>query len=107
MIDGLAAVGTGVDDDSKAFGQLFSTGNFRSGTHEVTEQGTIILAAIGKRADVLARSDEHVDRGCRMNVGKGITLVVLVDGGGGNASVNDFAKKAAHGETSVQERQLV
>jgi hypothetical protein len=42
-----------------------------------------------------------------MNVGKGITLVVLVDGGGGNASVNDFAKKAAHGETSVQERQLV
>lgn len=107
MIDGLAAVGAGVDHDAITLGQLFRAGDFGCGAHEVTEQRTIVGIALGKRGDVAARSDEHMHGGCGMNVGEGVTLVVLVDGGGGNASVNDFAKDAAHGETSVQQRQLV
>src|ERR1039458_5141806 len=39
-----------------------------------------------------------------MNVRKGVALVVLVDGGGGNASINDLAKEATHSGNSVQER---
>jgi len=51
--------------------------------------------------DMLAGHDEHVDRGLRVNVGKGVALLVLVDGRGGNASVDDLAKQAIHGESSV------
>jgi hypothetical protein len=39
----------------------------------------------------------------RMEVRESVALLVLVDGGGGDASVNDLAKEATHGETSVQE----
>jgi hypothetical protein len=38
-----------------------------------------------------------------MNVCKGVTELVLVDGGGGNASFNDLAKETAHNGISVQE----
>jgi hypothetical protein len=38
-----------------------------------------------------------------MDVGEGVTLIVLVDGSGGDASFNDLAEQAAHGVTSVQE----
>jgi hypothetical protein len=41
-----------------------------------------------------------------MNIGKGVALVILVDGSGRNASFDDLAKQAAHGETSVQDAQV-
>lgn len=43
-----------------------------------------------------AWSDEYVDRGRRIDVGEGVAIVVLVDRGGGNATVNDFAKETTH-----------
>lgn len=52
---------------------------------------------------MLSRDDEDVHWRLRMNVSKGVTLVVLVDGRGGNASFNDFAEETAHDEISVQE----
>jgi predicted Zn-dependent protease len=38
-----------------------------------------------------------------MKVREGVALLVLVDGGGGYASVNDLAKEATHSDTSVQD----
>jgi hypothetical protein len=35
-----------------------------------------------------------------MNVSKGETLLVLVDGGGRDGAISDFAKEAGHGVTS-------
>jgi hypothetical protein len=43
-------------------------------------------------------------RRLRVKVREGIALLILVDGGGGDASVNDLAKEATHGAFSVQER---
>ena len=41
-------------------------------------------------------------RGLRIDIRERVTLVVLVDRLGGNASLNDFAEKAAHHGNSVQ-----
>jgi hypothetical protein len=38
-----------------------------------------------------------------MQVREGIALLVLIDGGGGDASVNNLAKDATHSGFSVQE----
>lgn len=50
---------------------------------------------------MLARDDEHMDCGVGVNVGEGDALLVLVDAGGGDASVDDLAEEAGHIETSV------
>ncbi len=41
-------------------------------------------------------------RRLRIDIRKDVTLVILVDRLGGNASLNDFAEKAAHHGNSVQ-----
>jgi hypothetical protein len=40
-----------------------------------------------------------------MLVHEGVALLVLVNGGGRNATGNDLAKKAIHGASSLQERE--
>jgi len=52
---------------------------------------------------VLAWGDEDVDGCLRMDVGEGVALVVLVDGGGRDGAVDDLAEEAGHGVISVQE----
>jgi hypothetical protein len=42
-----------------------------------------------------------------MDVSKGVALVILVNGGRGDAPVNDFAKKTTHGAISLQEYALM
>jgi len=103
MVDGLAAVGAGVDDYAIAFGEAFGFGDFGCGPEEMAEELFVIGIGFGERDDVLARGDEDVDRGLRMDVGEGVALVVFVNGGGGNGAVDDLAEDAAHGVTSVQE----
>ena len=103
MIHGLAAVRAGVDHHAIALGEAFVAGNLGRGPQQMAEQRAIPLIAFGQRGDMFARRDQHMHRRLRIDVGKGVALLVLVDGGGGNASFNDLAEKATHGDTSVQE----
>ena len=48
-------------------------------------------------------SQQYVHRGLGIDVGKGVAQLVLIDGGGGNTSLNDLAKEATHNANSVQE----
>jgi hypothetical protein len=41
-----------------------------------------------------------------MNVRKGVAEIVLVDGGGGNASFDDLAEEATHNASSLQEQVI-
>ena len=50
---------------------------------------------------MLARDDEHMDCGVRVNVGEGDALLVLVDAGGGDAFVDDLAEEAGHNWFSI------
>ena len=103
MVDGLATVGAGVDDYAIALGQAFDARNFRCHPDEMADQLFVVGFGFCEGNNVLARGDEDMDRGLRMNVGEGVALVVLVDGGGGNGAVDDFAEEAGHGVTSVQQ----
>ena len=103
MVDGLAAVCASVDDDTIALGQAFGAGDLRCRPYEVAEERAIVETGLRQRVDVSAGDDQDVGLRLRMDVGEGVTLVVLIDGGGGNTSVEDLAKQAAHSVTSVQE----
>ena len=104
MIDGLATIRTGVDDHPIAPGEAFGAGDLGGGPQQVSEQSAVTLLALSQRGDVLAGRNQHMHGRLRMKVREGVALLVLVNGGGGNAPVNDLAKEATHGETSVQER---
>jgi hypothetical protein len=103
MIHGLAAVLAGVDHHAVAPKEAFVTGDLRRGPQQVAEQRAIPFNAVGQRLNVFTRRYQHMHRRLRVNVREGVTLLVLVDGGGGDASVNDFAKEATHSDTSVQD----
>ena len=62
------------------------------------------MIGIGHGADVLAGDDEDMYWRLGMYVGEGVANLILVNGGRGNGSFNDFAEHAAHGETSVHGR---
>ena len=106
MIDGLAAVGAGVDDHAIAVGEAFGTCDFGCGPEEMAEEFFVVGVGFGEGDDVLAGGDEDVDRGLRMDVGEGVALAVLVDGGGGDGAVDDLAEEAGHGVISVQQWRL-
>ncbi len=67
----------------------------------MTEQRVWSFAGLGHRVNVFARDDEDMHRRLRIDVGKGVALVVLVDGGRRNASIDDLAEEAAHGSFRV------
>lgn len=106
MIDSLAAVVAVVDDDAVAFCESLGACNLCRDPEQVAEESNVVLGAVGEGNDVFAGGDQHVHGRLRMDVGKGITELVLVDGGGRDGSFNDFAKDAAHHGTSVQERRV-
>jgi len=102
MVYGLAAVGAGIHDDAVALAKLFGAGDLRGYPKQVTEKRALARVDIHHGIDVLARDDEDVDGRLGMKIGEGISQVVGINGGGGNASISDLAKDAAHNETSVQ-----
>jgi hypothetical protein len=106
MIDALAAVGAGVDDDTIPIGQALFARNIGGGGEKVAEQGGVTAADACERCDVLARDHEKMGRRLRVNVSERDALFVLVNGLGGNGSSDDLAKKAIHIGNSVQERVL-
>src|ERR1700677_2741712 len=101
MVDRLSAVGAGIDDDAITIGQSLFVSYLRRGPVQVAEQGALVLARIDHGRDVLARDDKDVDRGLGVDVGESVAQLILVDGRGGNFTLDDPAKKAAHSQTSV------
>ena len=99
VVDGLATVFAGVDDGAVSLGESFSAGDFRGGPLEVAEQVLVILFCVSDRGDVLPGDNEDMYGRLRLDVGEGVAVLILVDGFGRNASVDDLAEYAAHGES--------
>lgn len=103
MVYGLAAVGAGVEDYAIAVGEAFGAGDLSCGPEEMADEFLVVGVGFGEGDDVLARGDEDVDGGLRMDVGEGVALVVFVDRGGGDGAVDDLAEEAGHGGFSLQD----
>ncbi len=96
MADGLAAIARGVDHGAIAIDKIFLAGNFGGGGEQLAEQWSGAHGCFSQRCDVTAWRDENVCWRGGIDVGEGKAIVVLIDRGGGNASVNNFAKETAH-----------
>ena len=93
MVHGLPAVFAGVDDGAIALGEALASGDLGGDPEQVAEEGARrIFLTICHGNDVLARGDEDVDRRLRVDVREGVAQIVLINGCGRNASVNDFAE---------------
>jgi hypothetical protein len=104
MVHGLAAFHAGIHYDAVTVVKVLAPGDLCCRPQQVAEKSAIVLIGIVHGADVLAGNDENVYWRLGMNVGEGVANLILVNGGGGNGSFNDFAEHAAHGETSVHGR---
>jgi hypothetical protein len=103
MIDGLAAVFACIDDDAIALRQSLLACKTGCDPQQVTEKRGMSFAGFSERDEMLTRSDQQVDRRLGMNVCEGVALIVLIFGGGWDASFDNFAEEAAHDRTSVQD----
>jgi hypothetical protein len=92
MVDGLAAVGAGVDDDAVAFGKALVAGYCSGRSKQVAEKSGVIFAGVSERCDVLARDHEKVGGRLRVDVRERDTLVVLEQELGRDGSFNDLAE---------------
>ena len=103
VVDGLAAVGTGVDDEAVAVGEVLGAGDFTSGVEKSAEDGGIVLCGVGVRGEVVLGDDEDVRGGLRVDVREGEGVLVFVEAGDGDFAGDDFAEEAGH-EESVEDR---
>ena len=96
VVDGLAAVGAGVDDEAVAVGEVLGAGDFADGVEEMAEERFVILRRMGMRGEVVLGDDEDVGGSLRVEVREGESLLVFVDAGGGDFSRDDLAEETAH-----------
>jgi hypothetical protein len=92
MVDGLAAVFSGVDHQAVTLDQALLAGYLGGSPQKVSEQLAIRLIGVVHRGEVFTWRDQDMDGRLGVNVGEGVAELVLVDRLGGDASVNDFAK---------------
>jgi hypothetical protein len=99
VVDGLSAVGAGVEDDAVAASVLANAevllaGDLGGGGEEVAEEGGVGWNSVGERGDVALGDDEDVDGGLGVDVGEGEGEVVLVEAGDGDGGGGDLAEEA-------------
>jgi hypothetical protein len=107
MGDGLAAIFASVNDHAITLVEILGAGDAGGGPEQVAEQRCVVPAGFDHGDNVLARRDKDVDRRLWVDVRKGVAKLILIDGGGGDAPLNDHAKEATHSGFSLQERDGV
>lgn len=101
VVDCLAPVFSRVDDRAVSLRKPLCAGDLGRGPLQVSEEMLVVFLGVSNGRDVLPGDDEDVDGGLRLDVREGVAMLILVDGFGGNASVDDLAENAAHAEKST------
>src|SRR6185437_4212067 len=95
MVDGLAGIGTGIDDHPIAPVQPFLPGYVSRQCENLAQSGRI--GRMGQRDDVLPGNYQHVYRRLRIQVPKRDRHVVLGDQRGGNLAADNLAENTVCG----------
>ena len=101
VVDGLAAILSGIDDGSIFLRKTLGARDFCSGPVKVAEQFSMLLAGMPDGDDMLPWDKKDVNRRLRFDIREGVAALILVDSLGGDGSVDDLAEYAAHGEEST------
>ena len=103
VVDGLATVGAGVEDDPVTAGELaFGEGGGLG--EQVAED---LVRSFADVREVLLGDEEKVGWGLRIDVGEGDGVVVFVDGLDGEGMAGDLAEEAVRHEGMVAESRGV
>lgn len=95
MRDGLAGVGTVVDDEPvTAALQAEPFGHSGGLKEQVAEDLMILRAGFGQTRDGFLGNDQHMRRCLRSNIAEGDDLVVFEDNVGRNFAGDDFFKQS-------------
>ena len=105
MVYRLAAVFACVDYYAIAFREALFASQICGYPQQVTEEGGMFFARLGQRNEMFTGRNQEMYGGLGVNIGEGVTAVVLIFGIRRYASLNDLAEKAGHDRTSVLGRQ--
>jgi hypothetical protein len=101
MVHRLTAFFTGIHDNAIAVPQSLVPRDLCRGPVQTPKNYLLALVRLLHRSNVLARHNQNMHRGLRMEIGKGIHQIILKDGRRWNLAFNDLAKYAVHSEPSV------
>ena len=92
VVDGLAAVFAGIDDDTVAAIQFSTAGDLCRHGQQVAEQRSMFGGCLRLRSNMLFGNDEQVSGGLRTDIGKDDTEFVFVHTVRRNFTSYDFAE---------------
>ena len=96
VVDGLAAVGAGVDDDAETVVEMLLLCNFRCSVEQLAEEFGFAGRGVREGAEVLFGDDQNMHGGLRIDVREGEHVVVLKEARDGDCAGGDFAEEAVH-----------
>jgi len=92
MIDRLATLHTIVDDQPVALVESLFSGNLPGSQHQMSQQVTVRILGLLYHRDSLPRDDQEVDRSLRSHIVECDTLIILMDEGGRDGTVQDLVE---------------
>lgn len=94
--DGFTGVGTLVDDEAKALGQVELFGQFPGDQQEVSEEGLVGRIGLADAGNGFAGDQEKMEGSLGADIVQSHAMFILVGKSAGNLSGHDFFKKS-HG----------
>jgi len=101
VVDCLPAIFSRVNNGAVSLGESFRASDLCGGPLQMSEKMFVILFGVSDGGDVLPRDDKDVDGSLRPDVSEGVAVLILIDGFGGDTSVDDLAEYAAHAQEST------
>lgn len=101
VVDCLTSISPGIDNSAVSLRKPLVACDLRCCPLQMPQQLFVVLFGVSDRGDVLARDDEDVHWRLGLDVGECVATLVLVNGLRRNASINDLAEEATHGEEST------
>ena len=98
MIDRLATVRCRIDHGSVSLTETLCARDFGRRPLEVAEEFLLLPLQVCDGRDVFPRNHKNVHRRLRLEVGKCVAVIILVDGFRWDASIDNLAEDATHGE---------
>ena len=103
VVDGLAAIRAGVEDDAIAAVEPICPRDFGGLGKQVAQQRRLRRPGLRQRRDVFLGNDQQMGRRLGAKVGEAEAQLVLVDALGRDAAGDDLSEDAigTHSETSI------
>ena len=108
MVDGLSAVGAGVDDDAISASEACVAGYLRRLREQMPEEGGVLFFGVCLRGDVLPGNDQEMGGRLGIDIGEDDAAFVLILSIGRNSAGDDLAEQAVrrHGRVTQLEGPL-